>query len=325
MRRSSIITWDQVRVGGLLVVALGILAFAVYRLGKEAKLFSSRYRLIAFVSSANGLREGGTVTVAGQLAGSIRKIEFLPVDADTTRNLRITVDIDESLREQVRRDSRVMLRTQGLLGDKFFDITPGTPRFRALHDGDTLMLGNSVDYDAMLQQASVAITDIVALTHDLRSVTNALVKGEGTAGQLLTNRGLYDRLNTTLGSAGALLTRLQNPKGSMGRLLDDPALYDNLTHMIASVDTVAAQLHSGKGTASRLLYDDSLYNKLLTVTTGADSLVRRFSQSNGTAAKLMSDPALYEQLVQAVAHLNEILVDIRKNPKRYTKGAVKLF
>jgi len=325
MRRSSIITWDQLRVAALLVAAATVLGFAIYRLGTEAKLFSRRYRLVAFLPSANGLREGGTVTVAGQLAGSIRSVEFLPVDQDTTRNLRIVVEIDQALQQQVRGDSRVMLRTQGLLGDKFFDITPGTPRFRPLREGDTLQLGNAVDYEAMLQHASRAVTEIVGLTHDLRDVTGALVRGEGTAGQLLTNRALYDQLNATLTRAGTLLARLQNPNGSVGQLLDDPALYNNLTHMIASVDTIATQLHSGNGSAARLLRDDSLYTSLLGITTHADSLVSTLARGNGTASKLFTDSQLYDQLVQAVVHLNEILADLRKNPKRYTKGAIKLF
>lgn len=325
MRRSSIITWDQIRVGALIVVALAVIGYAVYRLGKEAKLFGARYQLIAFVPNASGLREGGSVTVAGQLAGSIKSIEFLPVDNDTTRNLRIVVELDEALQQQVRGDSRVTLRTQGLLGDKFFDIAPGTPRFRALHTGDTIQLGNSVDYEAMLQQASRALTDVVGLTHDLRGITGLLVRGEGTAGQLLTNRALYDQLNATLTRTSTLLARLQNPSGSIGRLLDDPTLYYNLTHMIASVDTIASELNTGHGTAARLLHDDTLYTNLVGVTRRADSLVTMLSRGDGTAAKLFNDSQLYDQLVQAVAHLNEILADIRKNPSRYTKGAVKLF
>ncbi|HEY8310559.1 MAG TPA: MCE family protein, partial [Gemmatimonadaceae bacterium] len=119
MRRSEKITKDALRVAGLAIVALAILTYAVIRLGTAAHLFSRHYSLYAFVQNASGLREGGQVTVAGQLAGSISKIEFLPVDADTTRNLRITVQLDESMQQQVRMDSRVMLRNQGLLGDRF--------------------------------------------------------------------------------------------------------------------------------------------------------------------------------------------------------------
>lgn len=171
MRRKEIISKDAVRVAVLAIVALGILTFAVVKLGQAARLFSRRYSLYAFIPNASGLRVGGQVTVAGQLAGSISDIEFLPVDNDTMQNLRVTVQIDEDLQQQVRRDSRVMLRNQGLLGDRFFDITPGTPRFRVLHQGDTLELGPSVDYDVMILRASAVLTDVAGLTHELRGIT----------------------------------------------------------------------------------------------------------------------------------------------------------
>ena len=60
----------------------------------------------------------------------------------------------------------------------------------------------------------------------------ASARGEGTVGQLLTNRALYDELNGTLARTNALVTRLQAPNGSFGKLLDDPALYQNLNGMI---------------------------------------------------------------------------------------------
>ena len=325
MRRSEIITKDALRVAALAIVALAILTYAIVRLGEAARLFTRRYSLYAFVPNASGLREGGQVTVAGQLAGSISKIEFLPVDNDTTRNLKITVQLDENLQQQVRMDSRVMLRNQGLLGDRFFDITPGTPRFRPLHEGDTLVLGPSIGYDVMIQRAAGVLTDVAGLTHDLRGLTQSVARGDGTIGKLLTDRALYDRLNATLASTSALLQRLQNPNGSVGKFLDDPQLYSSLTEMVSQVDSLMTRLNSGKGTAGKLLQDDSLYSNLVTVTAHADSLVASLSKGNGTASKLVSDTTLYNQMVQAVGHLNDILADIKKNPKRYTKGAIKIF
>lgn len=325
MRRSEILTKDSLRVGLLAVAALAVVVYAVIRLGRAAHLFTTRYSLVSFVPNASGLREGGQVTVAGQLAGSIKKIDFLPVDADTSRNLRITVEIDTRLQPQVRRDSRVVLRNQGLLGDRYFDITPGTPRFAALQPGDTLLLGNSVDYEMLIQRASASLTDVVGLTHDLRNLTQSLVRGEGTMGQLLTNRGLYDQLNRTLSSTSTLLARLQNPRGSVGRLLDDPQLYLNLTRVIGEVDTLVAGLNAGRGTAGKLLADDSLYANLVTVTARADSLTAVMAHGNGTATKLFTDSQLYDQLVEAVRHLNEVLADVKKNPRKYTKGAISVF
>src|SRR6185503_7174346 len=146
MKRSAFITVDQLRVGGTILVALLVLALAVYKLGKAANLFSKRYELIVYLPSANGLRQGGSVTLAGQLVGTVKTIEFLPVDYDTTRNLRVQLRIERSLREQIRKNSEARLRTMGLLGDKVLDISPGTPRFPILNNGDTIHVATSLDY-----------------------------------------------------------------------------------------------------------------------------------------------------------------------------------
>src|SRR5438552_5393211 len=138
MKRSSFITCEQLKVGLLIVVALSVLAVAIYKLGQAANLFSRRYDLYAFLGEANGLRTGGTVLVAGQFAGTIKSIDFLPVDNDTTRNLRIKMAVDQGLREQIRGDSKARVRTLGLLGDKVIDISTGTPRYGALRPGDTI-------------------------------------------------------------------------------------------------------------------------------------------------------------------------------------------
>jgi phospholipid/cholesterol/gamma-HCH transport system substrate-binding protein len=263
--------------------------------------------------------------VAGQLAGTVTRIEFLPVDTDTTRNLRLTLAVDATVREQIRRDSRGRLRTLGLLGDKVFDITPGTPRAQPLADGDTVTVVQALDYEAVIAQASGAVNDMVALTRDLRVITGGLAKGEGTVGQLLTNRELYDQLNGTLGRANAMLARFQNPNGSVGRLLDDPTLYNRLVGVISSTDSLVVSLGSSQGTAGLLLRDTTLYRNMVGITAGADSLMRSLTNGQGTASRLLTDQTLYDQLNKLVTDLSAILADVRRDPGRYTKGMVKLF
>src|SRR5688500_3741743 len=150
MKRSSLITWDQLRVGLVILAAVGIVVLAGYKLGQAANLFTRRYELVVFLPAANGLRVGGSVTLAGQLVGTVKEIEFLPVDFDTTRNLRVVTRIDRALREQIRRDSEARLRTMGLLGDKVLDISPGTPKFAVLDQGDTLRVATALDYEDVI-------------------------------------------------------------------------------------------------------------------------------------------------------------------------------
>ena len=325
MRRSTGITLEQLRVGAVVLVALGILLFGGYRLGQAAHQFSKRYQLTAFVPNANGLRVGGTVAVAGQAVGTVRQIRFLAPDADTTRNLQLTVDVDEGVRDQIRGDSRARLRTQGLLGDKVFDIAPGTPKYAALRAGDTIPIEPTLDYDEIVQQGAGAVNDVVSLTHDLRTVTGGIARGEGTVGQLVTNRALYDQLTQTLDRTNHLIGRMQNPNGTVGRLLDDPQLYRNLVRVTNSLDTLTRQVSGAQGTVGKLLRDDSLYTRLVSVTGGADSLVKLLTRGNGFAARVLTDQQSYDQLNKTLTELNAILVDVRRNPQKYTKGLVKVF
>src|SRR6266516_266389 len=324
MKRSSFITWDQLKVGVLIIVALLILAIAMIRVGKAGNLFGKRFQLVSFIHSAAGLRIGGPVTVAGQLAGSIKDIKFLPPDVDTMRNLKLILEVNTTVRDQVRQDSRAKIQTMGLLGDKVFDISVGTPRYRPLHEGDTLVVLPSMDYEGVVRQASAAISEVVTLTRDLKRVTSGITRGEGTLGQLVTNRELYDQLNATLSRTSALMARLENPRGTIGRLLDDPSLYYNLTRAVASADTVISQINSGRGSVGKLLRDDTLYVHLVRVVARADSLVGSMSKGNGTMQKLFNDQQLYDQLVRTVTELNGVLVDVRRDPRRYTKQMIQI-
>jgi phospholipid/cholesterol/gamma-HCH transport system substrate-binding protein len=325
MRRPTFLTWSQLKVGTLLVFGLGALVAAVVKLGQAANLFGSRYELVTYLPNAAGLLVGGSVQVAGQLAGTVKSIEFLPVDADTMRNLKVIMHVDERLQSQVRADSRVRLKTLGLLGDKVLDITPGTPAYPALQEGATVPLQPGLDYETALVKASLVMDTVVALASDVRQITGGLVKGQGTAGQLLTNRAMYDNMNRALMRAEMLLTSLQNPNGTMGRLLNDPTLYRNLTSAVAGVDSLVVQLNNPDGTMGKLLRDDSLYVRVVGVAISADSLLKTMSSGNGMLGKLMNDQQLYDQLVKLVADLSGVLADVRANPGRYTKGMVKVF
>jgi phospholipid/cholesterol/gamma-HCH transport system substrate-binding protein len=319
MKRSTFITWDQLKVGSIILLALIVVFVAIMKLDAAVNLFTKRYQLVALLSNASGLRQGGSVTVAGQLAGTVKSIEFLPVDEDTLRNLLVIFEIDEELKEQVRENSQAKLKTLGLLGDKVLDINPGTPQFAVLEENDTITVAPTLDYEQVIAQAAGAVDDMVGLTSDLREITGGIVRGEGTLGQLVTNRSLYTQLESTLMETNRMLTRLQAPNGTFARILDDPALYNNLNGMIASVDTLVAAVSSNKGTVGQLLSDTTLYRNLVGITQSSDSLLKLLTKGEGAAAKMLRDPVLYENLLKMTTDLNALIEDFRKNPRKYIK------
>ena len=319
MKRSTFITWDQLKVGTLILLAIAVMFVAIVKLNAAVGLFTKRYELVALLNNASGLRVGGSVTVAGQLAGTVRSIDFLPVDADTMHNLRVIFEIDEALQEQVRGNSQAKLKTLGLLGDKILDINPGTPDFDRLQPGDTIAVAPTLDYEQVIAQAAGAVDDMVQLTNDLSAITGGIVRGEGTLGQLVVNPSLYNQLETTLTATNRLLTRLQAPNGTFARVLDDPALYNNLNGMIASVDTLVARVGNDSGTVGRMLGDTTLYVNFVSIAARSDSLLRMLTTGNGTAGKLLQDQMMYDQLLKVTTDLSALLTDIRNNPRKYFK------
>jgi phospholipid/cholesterol/gamma-HCH transport system substrate-binding protein len=235
------------------------------------------------------------------------------------------MQMDADLRDQVRGDSKVKLKSLGLLGDKVLDISPGTPRYGVLQPGDTVPNVATIDYEQVIEKASAAVGDLVLLTHDLRSITSGMANGEGTMGQLLTNRSLYDQLTTSLTAVNTLLARMQKPDGTLSRLMDDPTLYNNLASVTVQLDTVLRQMQSTDGTFGRLLHDDTLYTRLLSAATAADSVLGLATGGNGFAARILTDQELYDRLNKTLTDLNAILEDLRANPRKYTKGMVQIF
>ena len=319
MKRSTFITWDQLKVGSIILLAMAIIFVAIIKLNAAVGLFTKRYELVALLNNASGLRVGGSVTVAGQLAGTVKEINFLPVDEDTLRNLEVVFEIDEKLKDQVRENSQAKLKTLGLLGDKVLDINPGTPQFAILSEGDTITVAPTIDYEQVIAQAAGAVDDMVGLTSDLREITGGIVRGEGTLGQLVTNRSLYTQLESTLMETNKLLTRLQAPNGTFARILDDPTLYNNLTEMISSVDSLVAAVSSNKGTVGQLLSDTTMYKNLVGITSKSDSLLKMLTSGQGTAGKVLSDQALYDQILKMTTDLNALIADFRANPRKYIK------
>jgi phospholipid/cholesterol/gamma-HCH transport system substrate-binding protein len=266
------------------------------------------------------------------LAGTIKEISLLPVDMDTMRNVKLVIGIDQKMKPQVRGDSKARVKTLGLLGDKIIDISPGTPRTAPLDDGDTLRVSEALDYEQVLTKAASAVEDVVALAHDMRSLTQSLVAGRGTIGQLLTNPALYNQLESTLGRTNALLARVQNSNGSVARFLDDPTLYNEMVKTIGGVDSLIVSMRSRNSTMGRLITDSTMYTQAVTtiqsfaaIAANADTLVKQMAAGKGLIGKALTDDQLYTSLQKLIDDFTALVADIRKDPSRYTRGLVKVF
>ncbi len=319
MNGASRISWNQIRVGLAVLVAIIVLAVAVFFIGETGAVFGERYQLTTLMPSANGLIKGASVRVAGQDVGKVQAIDFVPIAERRHPDhvLRITMAIDRSVSEQIREDSEARIRTQGLLGDKIIDVTPGTSGSRALQEGDTLYSAVAVDYEQMLASASELVDDLAVMLRNFRAIADTLLAGHGTAGRLLTDSTLYVELLNTSRSMNDFLGAVGRGEGALAQFAQDEQLYQDLRSVVAGLDTLTSALISGDGTLSRLLTDETLYVELSSTSARADSLLAALESGDGTLGQLLTDQELYEGLLKLLVDVQAVVSELRENPRKY--------
>lgn len=313
------ISWSQIRVGLAVTAALLLLGLSIFFIGETGEIFGDRYRVVTLMPSANGLLEGASVRLAGQDVGKVSSIEFIPVAERTSpdRVLEITLAINRTVREQIREDSEARIRTQGLLGDKIIDITPGSPEAAILEPGDTLPSATAIDYEQMLASASEVVDDLAAMLSNLRSIADSLLAGRGTAGQLLMDTVLYSQLVRTSREMNSFLETMAAGEGALTQLARDDAVYRDLKSVISGLDSLTSVLVAGDGTLSHLLTDDTLYQRLTAASTRADSLLAALEDGEGTLGQLMADQELYEGMLKLLVDIQTVVQEFRESPRKY--------
>ena len=312
-------TWEQLRVGLLIVGGLAIGAIALVFVGRTGNVFGERYQLVTLVPSAAGLVPGAAVQLAGQTVGQVDRVSLIPTEErpETGEAVALWLDVDVGVQEQIREDSRAQVRTQGLLGDRLIDISPGGPDARILSSGDTLAAAAPVDYDALIADGAKAVGDLVEVTGNLSELTRGVLEGQGTLGRLVTDDAMYEELTGLAASLDTLLAAAADPDGSVMRLLADDSLYRSMHRTVASLDSTTARVARGEGSIGRMLTEDSLYASLLATVERTDSLLARVEQGEGALGQMMEDPRLYEALLKTVVDLGSLLDAVREDPDRY--------
>ncbi len=75
----------------------------------------------------------------------------------------------------------------------------------------------------------------------------------------------------------------------------------------------------------QLINNDSLYKRLDAVTTNLEQLTSRLNQGQGTAGKLMTDTQLHDNINRTLTEMQQLLADIRKDPKRFLNLRMSIF
>ena len=192
----------EFRLGAFIVGTLVILAAGVFLIGNREMLFSSNYSLRAQFQTVSGLTNGGDVRVGGIHKGTVRRID-LPRQPDG--KVTVVMDLDRSTRDVLKKDSTAAIKSEGLLGDKYVEVSFGSAGAERLKDGDTIGSEPPLDIsdlikktDQILDTTKDAMQNVEGTTTNLKSISSKIDQGQGTVGALINDKKVYQEA-----SAGA--------------------------------------------------------------------------------------------------------------------------
>ena len=353
------LTWTELRVGVFVLVGLFVLAAGIFYV-TGTRFLGPKYRLVTYLPEVAGLSNGAPVRVDGVDVGNVESIRLLPHTAvtDRNKNIEVVLRIDRRYQKDILTDSVTSLVTEGLLGNRYVNITRGFTGV-PLKEGQELpgreekaikeVVERSADVMANLQALSDDVRDLVAgvragrgslgklLTdeqayHHLNSMLQKgdelvgnIQAGKGAIGKLVATDELYNKLDTAVDKVNGIVDDVRNQKGTLGKLLYDTTLYDQAKQAIASGNAVIADVRAGKGTLGKLATDEELYSKLRDTSGNLASATAKLNENTTTAGKLFSDPQLYDNLAGLTGDLRLLIGDFRQNPKKFLRIKVGIF
>lgn len=132
---------------GLFMVA-GFLCFAwlSIRLGDVSFFGAKEYELQARFGSISGLKPGATVEIAGVTVGKVKSISLDPDDYEA----RVTMAIDQEVK--ISEDSIASIRTAGIIGDRYVDISPGGSESMLESDGVIVETESAINLEELISK-----------------------------------------------------------------------------------------------------------------------------------------------------------------------------
>lgn len=283
---------DEVLVGLLLLVAivLGLGGTIWIARGGLAK----GYPMYARFPWGAGLKQGQPVLLAGVQVGFVDRVELIP---DGT--IAVTLQVQEQYK--IPTGTTASVEANGIFGDMLIALTPVKGVEGKLAQGDTIPTGaGSPGVGALLEKGDSIALNVRALTDETRA-------------QFVEGGGMKD-VRQTVAELTKLVAQLSAVTAEQSRQLT--MTQAQLRKTLASVDSakVDSTIVNLRATSASF---EKLSRELQATNRDVQGLVTKVSNGEGTAGKLMNDPAVYARVDTLLARMDSLMIDLRKNPRKY--------
>lgn len=284
-------------IGICVIVALVVLFYGIDFL-RGINLFQPTNFYHASYSNVAGLEIAAPVTIDGYKVGQVREINF---DYNSPGEIDVVLALDEKLSLPV--DSRAVIES-GLMNGASVKIIMGKA-------SEKIPIGGNV-------QTAVVPDLMSALSGGLMpAVENILPKVDS----LLYNLNLLvsdPALLTSIQRLDAITSNVEFATVGLNHTMNNqlPTVMNNAAKISTNLDTVVQNLAQLSAQLKALPLQSTMANVDVT-TSNLVKFSNQLNDQNSTLGLLMNDPELYNKLNRVAADVDSLIVDIKRNPKRY--------
>ncbi|HUB86578.1 MAG TPA: MlaD family protein [Verrucomicrobiae bacterium] len=291
----------ETRLGVFVVLAVFAAWFIVETLG-GVSMFRSGYHVSALFDTAQELKPGDPVKMAGIEIG---RVESIQPDYAISK-VKVTMKLDSDA--VVKTDSQATIKFAGLMGQNFVSIDFGSSAAQKVVDGAVLTTVEQPDLNAVMAKLNDAATGLDNF-------------GKSFSGEKLDNLigPLVDFFKQNSGHLSSTITNIDNitgqissGQGTVGKLIYTDQLYNsaldavtNLQETLAQARGVVDGISAGKGTLGKLATDDTLYNATTASMTNLDQILLKINQGQGTVGQLVNNQEFYKNAKLSLQKLDK--------------------
>jgi phospholipid/cholesterol/gamma-HCH transport system substrate-binding protein len=271
----SILQMPEFKVGLLVLTVAALIAVMSMRVSEDPTVGGAKkYWFLS--PNASGLVKKSAVKMAGIPIGVIKDIRLSQGIARIDIVVRNEVDLRQSARAEIK--------ANGILGDKYVEISPGSPEDPPLADGEQILnVNDKASMDGLLSQ----IADIGTSLKMVAVTLKESVQDQGSEKHIL----------------GRIVKNIENLTGDLANITHDNK--ERVSEILAQINSVTKNLDSVLNNSDTGFKKN--WARIDRVLQNVEEVTAKINQGQGTIGKLINDEKTVEEINTAVEGINNML------------------
>ena len=303
-------------MGLLIFVLTGFFLIGIMYV-QDISLKKSNYSFTVIFANVQGLNEGDDVNMLGKRIGKVSRAKIIG------QKIAVELSIDNSFAFKIPVDSKIEVKSEGLMGSKYVSINPGVNDKKYILAGETVEGQREYDF-------SEITPGIVPITQDLGVFARRL---KATLGE-----DEKDRIRNTILNIESLTSELDGFIKGYRDILSKPErenLRDIVTNLKTTSESIKEKVNNdlseiltgfknisdqSEGLKEAVTNLKSSSESLNSSSKKFESILDRIDSGEGTLGKMVNDPTLYNNMNELSQDGRELLKDFKDNPTKYMKA-----